>query len=399
MTPNDLTTVVHAPRPRTASRRTQLAEAAAARIHAVGYHRVSLADVAEDVGVTGPAVYRHFRNKQALLEAAIASGLDVVEAALARAEGGPLDELMFEGADAALERPDLWVLLQREARFLDAEARDRIQEQFAGITHVLLRTVRRERPGSPPDVARLLVAAATAVLSTPSFSRATLPREAYRRELTDAALAALRVHLPAGPAEAGPAPDAPVAEPPRSRRVEILDTAIELFFRRGYTAVTLDEIGAAVGMAGPSLYHHFETKADILVAAFDRAATHLRADRQRLTEHTATPALGAQVSSYVRFCLHNRALVGVYVSEVTNLPPRARAEITALIRQGVADWTRALLRVDGRLDERVALVRVRAALAAIHDLVRLGHLYTRPRIAAEIGAIARAVLLRGADAR
>src|SRR5262245_25995732 len=115
--------VVRSPRMRAAERRTQLAHLAARRFHELGYHGVSLDLVATEAGVTAPAVYRHFRNKQALLAAAISSGLDLVEDALLRTTGGTLSELVTAVAEAGLERPDLWVLLQRESRYLEPELR------------------------------------------------------------------------------------------------------------------------------------------------------------------------------------------------------------------------------------------------------------------------------------
>ncbi|HJT95588.1 MAG TPA: helix-turn-helix domain-containing protein, partial [Mycobacterium sp.] len=109
---------VRGTRMRAAERRNQLAHVAAIRFHQLGYHGVSLESVATEVGLTGPAVYRHFRNKQALLAASISSGLDQVEDALLRSTGGTLDELVAAVAEAGLERPDLFVLLQRESRYL-----------------------------------------------------------------------------------------------------------------------------------------------------------------------------------------------------------------------------------------------------------------------------------------
>ena len=103
-------------------RRRQLAEEAAGRFNRYGFHQVSLAEVASAVGLTAPAVYRHFRNKNALLAGAIESGLDVVDAAF-DAAGPGLDDLTYALAGAALDRRDLWVLLQREMRHLDGDER------------------------------------------------------------------------------------------------------------------------------------------------------------------------------------------------------------------------------------------------------------------------------------
>ena len=61
-----------------------------------------------------------------------------------------------------------------------------------------------------------------------------------------------------------PGPPAPRR---RSRRDEILEIAVGLFATRGYHGVSMDDIGAAAGVTGPALYHHFAGKEAMLVAA------------------------------------------------------------------------------------------------------------------------------------
>src|SRR6266571_9069031 len=111
-------------------RRSQLARVAARHFHRLGYHQVSLADVASSVGLTAPAIYRHFENKQGLLAAAITSGLDVVEAAFDAAADAPLDVLLVSLAGVAVDRRDLWMLLQREMRHLDPSRRALVEARF-----------------------------------------------------------------------------------------------------------------------------------------------------------------------------------------------------------------------------------------------------------------------------
>src|SRR5580692_11962241 len=48
------------------------------------------------------------------------------------------------------------------------------------------------------------------------------------------------------------------------RRGEILAAAAALFARRGFHGVSIDDIGAAVGMSGPGLYRHFPGKEAML---------------------------------------------------------------------------------------------------------------------------------------
>lgn len=45
---------------------------------------------------------------------------------------------------------------------------------------------------------------------------------------------------------------------------KILDVACRLFHKRGFDAVSIDEIGKAVGVSGPAIYRHFRSKAEVL---------------------------------------------------------------------------------------------------------------------------------------
>lgn len=373
-------------------RREQLAHVAARQFHELGYHRVSLGDVGAEAGVTGPAVYRHFRNKESLLAAAVSSGLELVEEAVRRGAEGSLDQLVSAVAEVGLRRPDMWVLLQRESRILGPELRAPVQEQFARVIDGFSRRLRRERPGLDPGDARLLVTAATAVLSLPSTTHTSLSPAEYRRELTTSALVCLRADLGAARSSLPPSSGAGGEEPPTNRREQVVDTAIDLFFRRGYSGVSLDDIGASVGIAGPSILHHFATKADLLVTAFDRASDNLADAQTRRRASGRAPDLAELVADYIAFSLANRNLLGVYVSELMYLPADALERTRATVRTELRDWTRALLATSLDLDEHVARVRVRAALAAINDLVRLGHFVDRTNIGAEIEVIAAEVL-------
>ena len=55
---------------------------------------------------------------------------------------------------------------------------------------------------------------------------------------------------------------------PVPTRDRILNIAIEQFARRGFDAVSIRDITRALGLNEASLYNHFESKADLLAAAF-----------------------------------------------------------------------------------------------------------------------------------
>jgi AcrR family transcriptional regulator len=49
-----------------------------------------------------------------------------------------------------------------------------------------------------------------------------------------------------------------------STRQRILDTSARLFSERGYSGTSIRDIAAELGIANPSLYHHFASKQEIL---------------------------------------------------------------------------------------------------------------------------------------
>ena len=60
------------------SRREQILASAAKLFYERGYHGTGIDEIGANVGVTGPAVYRHFEGKQAVLDALLASTFEQV---------------------------------------------------------------------------------------------------------------------------------------------------------------------------------------------------------------------------------------------------------------------------------------------------------------------------------
>lgn len=366
----------------TAQRRAQLADAAGRLFRLHGFHHVSMADVAAAVGITAPALYRHFTDKQELLAAAVGDALDVVEAALDRAPDAPLQEFLDVVATAAVTEHDLWVLLQRELRHLDDARRAPLERRFAGLARRFTAVIAQDRPDLPAERARFGTTAVLAVLASPSVQRRAPDGARHAALLAAAALSAARAPWPAGPAGRVPA-----ARPaPTGRGDQLLDTAVGLFAARGYQAVSLDDIAAELGMAGPSIYHWYATKADLLVAAFTAASARLTA------QHAEGRDLDALVDAYVDLGLTERLLFAVYVLEAKNLPPEAGRRVRQALGADVAAWVDALSRARPELSADQAAVLVHAARAVVADVVRLGRWHERPDTDAALRAVLRAVL-------
>ena len=129
-----------------------------------------------------------------------------------------------------------------------------------------------------------------------------------------------------------------------TRREEILDAAAGLFADRGYHGVSIDDIGAAVGMSGPGIYRHFASKEDILAQMLLRISHQLLDEGGRRVVAAADPAaaLTALLRWHVDFALSQPALITVQARELANVPEPARRQIRRLQRLYVEEWVTVL---------------------------------------------------------
>lgn len=64
----------------------------------------------------------------------------------------------------------------------------------------------------------------------------------------------------------------------------LLDAALRLFYRDGYHAVGIDAILAEAQVAKMTLYNHFPSKTDLIVAVLERQGARLRQRRQEFID-------------------------------------------------------------------------------------------------------------------
>ena len=124
------------------------------------------------------------------------------------------------------------------------------------------------------------------------------------------------------------------------RRKELISVATDLFASRGYYAVTVGDIGDAVGLTGPALYRHFSSKQALLVAVFDQAIDQLRNRFRELVSEAPDPssALLAIVRLHVQFAIEQRENVAVWRQEFQNLPETDRWRLRRAQRLYVEEW-------------------------------------------------------------
>ena len=98
---------------------------------------------------------------------------------------------------------------------------------------------------------------------------------------------------------------------------QTLRVAHEQFAERGYAAVTMEEIAAAVGVTKPLLYNYFGNKERLYIACMERAGEALTETVAAAVAASASPgdALGAGVHAFFAFLDSDRAAWAVLFDE------------------------------------------------------------------------------------
>ncbi len=190
------------PRSRAKSDRRGQLVAAAERLFAEhGYLAVRLEDIGAAAGVSGPAIYRHFPNKEALLSELLvgistrllAGATDVVDAA-ADADSA-LQNLIDFHLDFALDESDLIRIQDRDLGNLPPAAKRQVRRKQRQYVEIWVDVLQRRDPLLTEAAARVMAHGTFGLLNSTAHSMkpgATKTAEASSRtvlrEMTVAAL-------------------------------------------------------------------------------------------------------------------------------------------------------------------------------------------------------------------
>lgn len=359
--------------------RKELIVAAAARQFARrGYPDAFVADIAAEVGITASALYRHFGGKAALLVAAIE--LEIAQLAEAYDAPPELSALLDHAAHHLLRPGRPHALWDRNARFLDPARRDELAARYGTSLKPLRSALATARPDlARADVVALSVAVHAVLDSGRAYERATVEEPRAGQLMVAAAAAVAEVPWLAQADPVVPPPALPPPPPgasgglqPASRREAALAAAVRLFAERGYEVVGMDDIGAAAGISGPTLYHHFPGKSAILVEVITRCLDALYFDLAAVLAGTddAATALDRTLASFVRINLAQGDALSPLFTEIGNVRPEERAPIRRAQQDYVNEWAVLLTAVRDDLTAADAQALVRSAQIAVNTLRR-----------------------------
>ncbi|RDI28162.1 TetR family transcriptional regulator [Rhodococcus sp. AG1013] len=373
-------------RRRPKNRRAQIATVAAEAFSERGYHGVSVDEIASAVGISGPALYRHFPNKYALflhaatdlataLEGAITDDADTPAATAAeRLDGQILAAIRTTVANRRTAGLYRW-----ESRYLDTGDRECIRATIESVNRRIGATLAELRPDLPQRDDVQICVALLSVIGSITVHRSNLPPKRLERLLLDACRTVSRVELPP-PAEPTAASTRAPGIPLSNKREVLLNEAIVLFHARGYHEVSIEEIGSAAGINASGVYRHFAGKSDLLAAAFHRAADRLTVAVSTALGESTTPqeALRALVAVYVRLSFAQSELMSVYFAEIGSLPSAQRTELRNVQRLNIEEWARLLGETRTELSATECRFLVHAALSLVLDVGRVMHFDPTP---------------------
>jgi AcrR family transcriptional regulator len=116
------------------------------------------------------------------------------------------------------------------------------------------------------------------------------------------------------------------------KRERILEEAVKLFYQRGFTGTTLDDIAAELGVTKPFIYTHFRSKTDLL-AALCTPTIEMSLDAVTVAAKgpgAPTERLYRAIVEFTQVVLSRQANIAIYFREEKNLSPDALAHINTL---------------------------------------------------------------------
>ena len=177
----------------------------------------------------------------------------------------------------------------------------------------------------------------------------------------------------------------PRSEPRQEPRQEILRTAARLFQQRGYDATSMNDVAAALKLSKGGLYHHFETKDEILF--------HIMSHAMEITEERVinvvrridgSSAAGVEERLRMLIRLHIQVVLSPEDREVTvmlhenhPLPPALRRKINGR-KKDYLHFVENLVADVQRKRSSQSLVTPRAAALALVGMINWIYQWYKP---------------------
>lgn len=164
------------------------------------------------------------------------------------------------------------------------------------------------------------------------------------------------------------------------RADSLLTEAARLFAERGYSGVSLEDIGTAVGVSGPAVYRHFAGKQALLGAVLVKVSEELVNGGTDVAAATSDhdERMLALIRFHVEFALRNADVIRVQDRDLAHLSEHDRADVRRLQRMYIDLWISALAPLHEAPADELRL-RVQACFGLINSTPHSTRSHTRSK--------------------
>jgi TetR/AcrR family transcriptional regulator, cholesterol catabolism regulator len=119
------------------------------------------------------------------------------------------------------------------------------------------------------------------------------------------------------------------------KRDRILQEAVALFYERGFTGTTLDDIAHELGVTKPFIYSHFKSKTELLAAICVPTIemSVAAAETGVNSKGSATERLHLLINNFTRVILERQPNIAIFFREEKALEPAVLEHINTLRRR------------------------------------------------------------------
>jgi AcrR family transcriptional regulator len=162
------------------------------------------------------------------------------------------------------------------------------------------------------------------------------------------------------------------------KRERILEEAVKLFYERGFSGTTLDDIAGKLGVTKPFIYTHFRSKVELLEAICRPTIEMSLAAIADAAAQTGSAAdrLFRGVVAFTKVVLTRQANIAVFFREEKNLSAAGLDDINALRKR--FDRVLSGLLEEGTNSGEFQIADIRVAALAIGGMVSWAYTWYQP---------------------
>lgn len=350
-----------------------------------GYSAASMQAIAAKVGISAPALYRHYPSKYEMFAAALLSVsqrlvdcTDFVDAVpdseMAAEPAAALTRVVHALIDVTLANRRTGALYRWQARYLHPVDHARLVRQMQLINRRVQRPLQVLRPSLTSPQQWMLSTGILSVIASIADHQIRLPADTMHPLLAGAASALYATQPPESGAVAETRlPIRPDYSSGHGPAEAVLRSAMQLFAEQGYAETSMAQISATAGLPLAQIYRHYAGKAEILAVALRRATDWNTSLTLGNAGGDAEPrqTLGRLLEHYVATLFESPELSVLYFVEQVHLMPRDRDYLRRAQLSMIATWVQLLTAARPGLGATQAWVLVYAVRMLVVDLVWL----------------------------